>query len=73
MKRWLCTACREVNDDNGEIISGNVDSQQHVLTECVAYRDLREEHDINTDKGLVDFFRQVIARRMEIDSEPGDL
>ena len=58
---WSCPACR---DDPQDLIGplDRRDTQQHVMA-CEAYADLRLGKDLDTDQGLVDYFRQVIARR----------
>ena len=41
------------------------DNQQHALTECPQYSDLRAQFDTRTEMGIVNFFRSVIQRRQE--------
>ena len=41
-----------------------VDTQSHVLV-CEAYRDLREDKVLCSDEGMIEYFRQVIKRRMK--------
>ena len=43
-----------------------VDTQSHVLV-CEAYRDLREDKVLCSDEGMIEYFRQVIKRRMKED------
>ena len=42
-----------------------VDTQSHVLHECVAFEDLREKFDTREDTQLVEFFKEVVKRRIE--------
>ena len=44
--------------------SGDVESQSHVLR-CTAYDGIREGLDLNKDKDLVTFFREIIKIRMK--------
>ena len=60
---WSCPACRDRPDLVG--LSVSRDTQQHVM-ECEAYDDLRLGKDLDSDQDLVDYFRQVIARRSEV-------
>ena len=39
-----------------------VDTQAHAM-ECLAYADLRDGKDMNSDRDLVNFFRKVMERR----------
>ena len=43
-----------------------LDTQSHVLS-CEAYRDLREDKVLSSDEGMIEYFRQVINRRMKED------
>ena len=42
-------------------------SQSHILTDCVAVSDLRDECDQEDDQSLAEFFKRVVARNMEIE------
>ena len=42
-----------------------IESQFHILTSCPNYSDLRILYDTETDKGLVDFVKAVLDRRIE--------
>ena len=46
--------------------SMEVDTQSHVLV-CEAYKDLREDKVLSSDEGVINYFRQVIKRRMKED------
>ena len=41
------------------------DTQFHVLHECVAFEDLREKYDTKEDTQLVEFFKEVVKRRVK--------
>ena len=43
----------------------NFDSQTHLIVDCVANQDLREGRDMFKPQDLIDFFRDLIARRKE--------
>ena len=43
-------------------------SQSHLLHHCEAVQDLRGECDPQDDRSLAEFFKQVVARNMEIDA-----
>ena len=50
---WQCQACMgQVRED-----------QDHLLTTCPGYADLRQDKDMETDQDLVEFFTKVMARR----------
>ena len=42
-------------------------SQSHILTECEAVRDIRDECEPQDDFSLAQFFKKVVARNMEIE------
>ena len=48
---WACVAC------------GAPDSQDHLVHLCPGYVDLRQDLDLDTDLGMIQFFRAVIKRR----------
>ena len=43
----------------------STDSQRHLVSDCPALRDIREQYDTETDLGIVEFFRAVIDRRIQ--------
>ena len=57
---WNCVGC-----------DGSVRESQCHVTSCDGYRDLLDVHDIQTDDGLVDFYRAVLDRRDEWQEEKG--
>ena len=47
---------------------GSVELQEHVVTSCPMYMDLRDKHgDLREDANLAGFFREALARRDEYD------
>jgi len=41
------------------------ETQDHVSIHCPAYSDLRVQYNLDTDLGLIHFYREVISRRDE--------
>ena len=41
------------------------DSQGHILLDCIAYDDLREDLVLTDDSDLATFFTKVVQRRIE--------
>ena len=60
---WSCSGCRDPRDP---VRLGVKDTQEHVMR-CEAYSDLRVDKDVESDYDLVHYFRQVIARRTEVE------
>ena len=56
---FTCQACSNLQEEKC------LDTQDHVLTACSAYSDLRNEFNLNEDKDLVVFFRNVLERRLD--------
>ena len=52
---WTCEGCS----------GGFRDTQSHILI-CEGYSDLRCDKNLDSDKGLVDYFDAVIKRRMNV-------
>ena len=44
--------------------TGDVESQSHVL-QCTAYEDLREGRDLDKDRDMIAYFREVLKRRLK--------
>ena len=57
---WRCVGCNI-----------EVELNSHVMI-CGAYEDDRSDLEMNTDKGIVEFFRRVMKRRMTILDEEDD-
>ena len=45
------------------------DTQLHVLEECEAFDDIRQEIDINSDTGIVEYFKEIVKRRIQAGEE----
>ena len=63
-----CQACVRTNKQTNNTMTGfkaPIESQFHILTSCPNYSDLRILYDTETDKGLVDFVKAVLDRRIE--------
>ena len=54
-----CPACSSLQGEK------YLDTQEHVLTVCSAYSDLRNELNLGEDKDLVTFFKSVLERRID--------
>ena len=50
---WKCNGC------------GHVDSQSHILY-CPSYQDLRVGKDLNSDKDVANYFKDVLKVREQI-------
>ena len=49
---------------------GSVELQEHVVTTCPMYHDLREKYgDLGNDSNLAAFFKEALARRDTHDKE----
>ena len=70
---WLCVGCPQARTSplpatadlsaHSPPSPPQLDTQQHITT-CPGYADLREGLDLQTDRDLVKYFRQVIERRI---------
>ena len=56
---WKCHSCE---GENGARVT---EDQSHVATVCTGYDDLRNHYDLDTDDGLIGFYRAVLKRRDE--------
>ena len=54
-----CVSCKHLNN------SVKLDTQSHLIEFCPAFSDLRDKHDTKTDRGITEFFREVVKRRIE--------
>ena len=52
---WKCHSCQ----------SGEIESQSHILY-CEAYKELRQNRDINNDKDLIEYMRGVLTVREKL-------
>ena len=62
-----CQSCNRIRDENEADNSDEtpVDTQKHLLEECEAFENLRNEFDLETDAGLVGFFKELVKRRID--------
>ena len=51
---WRCSGC------------GYIDSQTHIL-HCPSYQDLREGKDLNSDRDVANYFKEVLKLRDTLD------
>ena len=63
-KSLSCDSCKHLRADKGEE-EKPIDSQLHLMESCEAFEDLRAQSDLNSDSGLVFFFKEVIKRRIK--------
>ena len=54
-KLWQCDSCQ----------NGQIESQDHILY-CAAYAGLRANKDINNDKDLINYIRDVLKIREKL-------
>ena len=58
-------ACDYCSSQETELSDKPRDCQNHALIECPQYAEFRIQYDIQTDLGIVQFFRAVIDKRLE--------
>ena len=56
----LCPSCRNTSNQKE-------DTQVHLIFECPAFEDLRKDKNMENDQHLTDFFKAVVAYRIEHD------
>ena len=54
----ICPSCRNIS-------SPKEDTQKHLMLECPTFASYRLEKDLSKDTDLIDFFKSVIAHRIE--------
>ena len=57
-----CQSCKDITTDRQTEIQ---DSQAHLLQVCPAFSDLRGQFNLNSDAGIIGFFKAVIDHRIE--------
>ena len=57
-----CQSCKNIPTDSQ---TENCDTQAHLLQVCPAFSDMRGQFDLNSDAGIIEFFKAVIAYRIE--------
>ena len=61
-KSLECPSCRNLNPSPSIPAK---DTQHHLITECPAFTDIRNEKDMGNDKDLAEFFKAIIQHRMD--------
>ena len=67
-----CQSCKASNDNNAPVDDTEKPintTQTHLLEECVAFDDIRNEIDLQMEAGLVGFFKEVIKRHNEDEND----
>ena len=67
-----CKSCKNLlpgNQSLNDTNEVNIEQQSHFLEICPVFSDLRSEYDTDSDLGLIEFYRAVVARRIEDDEE----
>ena len=57
-----CQSCKNMSID---IQTENRDTQTHLLEVGPAFSDMRGQFDLNSDVGIIGFFKAVISHRIE--------
>ena len=68
-KSLKCPSCAPQSDINSasiDDIDQPNDSVSHLVSDCPAFADLRNVHDVQTDLGLVNYIKAVTEIRMEL-------
>ena len=68
----FCPSCSAQNpggseQEEDEQSTKPLHSQSHILTECVAVSDIRDECEPQDDYSLANFFKKVVAHNMDIE------
>lgn len=77
-----CTSCKQLrlveNDEAPSSISNisdsstPVESQSHLMFDCLAFKELRRNYDLTEDSQIVYFFKEALSHRDEIEDEDED-
>ena len=62
-----CPSCKKDNADENKCRP--IDTQTHLLEECEAFQDIRDELDTDSDEGIVTFFTKVVERRVDMEED----
>ena len=65
-----CDLCKHTFDDStnsNDTLTEFIESPTHYLEICPLVSNIKEQHDIDTDLGLIQFFRAVMERRRELE------
>ena len=60
-----CPYCNKTNRQTDKTRDEPRDSQEHNLTACPAFSDLRSMFDLETDQGIIQYFKSVVDKRTE--------
>ena len=63
-----CVDFRDHNESKTEVEKPE-DTQLHVLEQCEAFEDIRNEFDVKSDAGIVQFYTEVVKRRIQAGEE----
>ena len=68
-KSLTCRSCKPQLEVNSEEKKKEkpVETQNHLLENCVAFEELRKSIELNSDSGLVSFFHEVVKLRIAED------
>ena len=61
-----CPSCKNLDNQNS---NPQEDSQSHLLLDCPAFEQLREDKDFSNDQELTEFFKAVIEYRIKNSQE----
>ena len=64
-----CDLCKQLFDDStnsNDTLTEFIESPTHYLEFCPLVSDIKEQHDTDTDLGIIQFFRAVMERRSEM-------
>ena len=59
---WECVVCRGSKEKDGIL-----ETQDHISIHCPGFSDLRSQLDLNSDLGLLEFYRGVMKKGREIE------
>ena len=60
-----CQSCKDTPSVNTLGFDTKRDSQQHLLEICPTFNSLRDKVNLDNDEGIIEFFKGVIAYRIE--------
>ena len=66
---FTCQSCKEIRKNTNPEAEKPTDTQLHVLEECEAFDDIRQEIDINSDTGIVEYFKEIVKRQIQAGEE----
>ena len=66
---FTCQSCKDIKKNTKPEAEKPVDTQLHVLEECEAFDDIRQAVDIKSDTGIVEYFKEIVKRRIQAGEE----